>query len=55
MILINSSEKNGNNNSNNNSATLNPKLLNIPPQKRYAHSACLVNNKMYVFGGLATH
>ena len=24
------------------------------PQKRYAHSACLAGNKMYVFGGQAS-
>jgi hypothetical protein len=24
------------------------------PQKRYGHTACLVKNKMYIFGGLAS-
>ena len=24
----------------------------ISPQKRYAHSSCMVGNKMYIFGGL---
>jgi len=25
----------------------------IAPQKRYAHSACMAGNKMYIFAGLA--
>lgn len=28
------------------------KNAGMAPQKRYGHSACLVKNKMYVFGGL---
>eukprot|EP00347_Sterkiella_histriomuscorum_P007476 403348772 len=30
------------------------KIINPPPQKRYGHSATLVKNKMYIFGGLAS-
>lgn len=33
-------------------SSLNEQLLELPPQKRYAHSACVIGNKMYIFGGL---
>ena len=33
-------------------SSLNEQLLELPPQKRYAHSACVIGNTMYIFGGL---